>query len=150
MAAPLSGGTEMTKPKLSGLDEHSHVRLAHPDANDGIRILRRGLQLRGREQQPRRLDAGLFFPVVPARPQQFIALQRKLSTDLLNEYIRHVGPGIWAIPAGAPRDRTWARAVRLSASGATRLSCAGPVGSLRRSAPDVRPRRRTSSAVVVR
>ncbi|HTN55698.1 MAG TPA: Dyp-type peroxidase, partial [Microbacterium sp.] len=29
--APLSGGTEMTKPDLAGLDPRSHVRLAHPD-----------------------------------------------------------------------------------------------------------------------
>jgi deferrochelatase/peroxidase EfeB len=99
--APLSGGTEMTKPKLSGLDEHSHVRLAHPDANDGIRILRRGFNYVGGNNSLGRLDAGLFFLSYQRDPQQFIALQRKLSTDLLNEYIRHVGSGIWAIPAGA-------------------------------------------------
>lgn len=34
-------------------------------------------------------------------PAQFITLQRSLSSDLMNEYIRHVGTGIWAIPPGA-------------------------------------------------
>ncbi|MGB3373853.1 MAG: iron uptake transporter deferrochelatase/peroxidase subunit, partial [Microbacterium sp.] len=99
--APLSGGTEMTKPKLAGLDEHSHVRLAHPDANDGIRILRRGFNYVGGNNNLGRLDAGLFFLSYQRDPEQFISLQRKLSSDLLNEYIRHVGSGIWAIPAGA-------------------------------------------------
>jgi len=99
--APLSGGTEMTAPELLGLDEHSHVRLAHPDGNDGIRILRRGFNYVGGNNSLGRLDAGLFFLSYQRDPQQFISLQRRLSTDLLSEYIRHVGSGIWAVPAGA-------------------------------------------------
>jgi len=99
--APLSGGTEMTKPELSGLDEHSHVRLAHPEVNGGIRILRRGFNYVGGNNSLGRLDAGLFFLSYQRDPQQFISLQRKLSTDLLNEYIRHVGSGVWAVPPGA-------------------------------------------------
>jgi deferrochelatase/peroxidase EfeB len=99
--APLSGGTEMTRPKLAGLDEHSHVRLAHPDANGGIRILRRGFNYVGGNNTLGRLDAGLFFLAYVRDPEQFITLQRKLSTDLLNEYIRHIGSGIWAVPPGA-------------------------------------------------
>jgi len=99
--APLSGGTEGTAPKLSGLDAHSHVRLAHPDSNGGTRILRRGFNYVGGNNSLGRLDAGLFFLAYQRDPEQFIALQRKLSTDLLNEYIRHVGSGIWAVPAGA-------------------------------------------------
>ncbi|MGN7976728.1 iron uptake transporter deferrochelatase/peroxidase subunit [Microbacterium sp. 22195] len=99
--APLSGGTEGTAPKLSGLDEHSHVRLAHPDSNGGTRILRRGFNYVGGNNSLGRLDAGLFFLAYQRDPAQFIGLQRKLSTDLLNEYIRHVGSGVWAVPAGA-------------------------------------------------
>ena len=99
--APLSGGTEGTAPELSGLDEHSHVRLAHPDSNGGTRILRRGFNYVGGNNSLGRLDAGLFFLAYQRDPAQFIGLQRKLSTDLLNEYIRHVGSGIWAVPAGA-------------------------------------------------
>lgn len=48
-----------------------------------------------------RLDAGLFFLSYQRDPAQFITLQRSLSSDLMNEYIRHVGTGIWAIPPGA-------------------------------------------------
>ena len=33
-------------------------------------------------------------------PAQFIALQKALSTDLLNEYITHIGSGLWAVPPG--------------------------------------------------
>ena len=99
--APLSGGTEATAPELTGLDGHSHVRLAHPDSNGGTRILRRGFNYVGGNNSLGRLDAGLFFLAYQRDPAQFIGLQRKLSTDLLNEYIRHVGSGIWAVPAGA-------------------------------------------------
>lgn len=99
--APLSGGTEMTPPKLAGLDVHSHVRLAHPDSNDGVRILRRGFNYVGGNNALGRLDAGLFFLSYQRDPAQFIALQKRLSTDLLVEYIRHVGSGVWAVPPGA-------------------------------------------------
>ncbi|MFK4760391.1 iron uptake transporter deferrochelatase/peroxidase subunit [Microbacterium sp. ZW T5_45] len=101
--APLSGGDEFTAPVFSGsaIDENSHVRLAHPDQNDGIRILRRGFNYVDGNNELGRLDAGLFFLSYQRDPAQFITLQRRLSTDLMSEYIRHVGSGIWAIPAGA-------------------------------------------------
>ena len=101
--APLSGGDEFTAPDFSGatIDRNSHVRLAHPTQNDGVRILRRGYNYVDGNNALGRLDAGLFFLSYQRDPAQFIALQRKLSTDLMNEYIRHVGSGIWAIPPGA-------------------------------------------------
>ncbi|WP_336645269.1 iron uptake transporter deferrochelatase/peroxidase subunit [Microbacterium sp. USHLN186] len=99
--APLTGGTEMTPPKLSGLDPDSHVRLVHPSSNGGVRILRRGFNYVGGNNALGRLDAGLFFLSYQRDPEQFVTLQRRLSTDLLNEYIQHVGSGIWAIPGGA-------------------------------------------------
>ncbi|WP_067202607.1 iron uptake transporter deferrochelatase/peroxidase subunit [Microbacterium sp. XT11] len=101
--APLSGGDEFTEPDFSGsaIDAHSHVRLAHPEQNDGIRILRRGFNYVDGNNELGRLDAGLFFLSYQRDPRQFITLQRRLSTDLMNEYIRHVGSGIWAIPPGA-------------------------------------------------
>lgn len=98
--APLSGGDEMTAPKLAGLDARSHVRLAHPDENGGIRILRRGFNYVGGNNTLGRLDAGLFFLSYQRDPQQFISLQSRLSSDRLNEYIRHVGSGLWAVPGG--------------------------------------------------
>lgn len=100
--APLSGGDEFTAPSFASaaIDAHAHVSLAHPTRNDGIRILRRGYNYVDGNNELGRLDAGLFFLSYQRSPAQFVSLQRRLSTDLLNEYIRHVGSGIWAIPAG--------------------------------------------------
>jgi len=101
--APLSGGDEFSEPDFHGaaIDANSHVRLAHPDRNHGIRILRRGFNYVDGNNGLGRLDAGLFFLSYQRDPSQFITLQRQLSTDLMNEYVRHVGTGIWAIPRGA-------------------------------------------------
>ncbi|WP_396657002.1 iron uptake transporter deferrochelatase/peroxidase subunit [Microbacterium oxydans] len=100
--APLSGGDEFTAPDFHGkaIDADSHISLAHPEHNDGIRILRRGYNYVDGNNELGRLDAGLFFLSYQRDPAQFIALQRRLSTDLMNEYIRHVGSGVWAVPAG--------------------------------------------------
>lgn len=106
--APLSGGGEDTAPDFaaaaatgSAIDARSHVRLAHPDFNDGVRILRRGYNYVDGNTELGRLDAGLFFLAYQRTPDQFIRLQRALSTDLMNEYIRHIGSGVWAVPPGA-------------------------------------------------
>ena len=101
--APLSGGGEFTAPDFhsSAIDKNSHVSLAHPEQNDGVRILRRGYNYVDGNNALGRLDAGLFFLSYQRDPAQFITLQRRLSTDLMNEYITHVGSGVWAVPAGA-------------------------------------------------
>jgi deferrochelatase/peroxidase EfeB len=101
--APLSGGDEFTAPDFHSktIDANSHVSLAHPEQNDGIRILRRGYNYVDGNNALGRLDAGLFFLSYQRDPAQFISLQRRLSTDLMNEYIKHVGSGIWVVPAGA-------------------------------------------------
>lgn len=107
--APLSGGDELTDPDFAATDAGgaplvpatSHVRLAHPELNGGTRILRRGYNYVDGNNELGRLDAGLFFLSYQRTPEQFISLQRALSTDAMNEYIRHVGSGIWAVPPGA-------------------------------------------------
>ncbi|SDH38838.1 iron uptake transporter deferrochelatase/peroxidase subunit [Microbacterium pygmaeum] len=107
--APLSGGDEFTEPDFARTDAAgtplisatSHVRLAHPEFNGGIRILRRGYNFVDGNTDLGRLDAGLFFLSYQRSPEQFVTLQRALSTDTMNEYIRHIGSGIWAIPPGA-------------------------------------------------
>lgn len=107
--APLSGGDEFTEPDFEATDaagaaaisEVSHVRLAHPEFNDGTRILRRGYNFVDGNNDLGRLDAGLFFLSYQRSPEQFVQLQRALSTDVMNEYIRHVGSGLWAVPPGA-------------------------------------------------
>ena len=72
-----------------------------PTLNDGIRILRRGYNFVDGNNDLGRLDAGLFFLSYQRAPEQFVRLQRSLSTDVMNEYIRHVGSGVWAVPPGA-------------------------------------------------
>lgn len=109
--APLSGGGEFTQPDFratdasgrQAIDAASHVRLAHPSLNDGVRILRRGYNFVDGNNQLGRLDAGLFFLSYQRSPEQFVKVQRALSTDAMNEYVRHVGSGVWAIPPGVPQ-----------------------------------------------
>ena len=69
--------------------------------NAGTRLLRRGFNYVDGNNDLGRLSAGLFFLSYQRSPEQFIEIQRALSTDLFSEYSRHVGSGIWAIPPGA-------------------------------------------------
>jgi Dyp-type peroxidase family/Iron permease FTR1 family len=53
------------------------------------------------------IDAGLIFVAFVNDPEHFIAAQRKLgSVDRLNEYISHIGSGLFAIPPG-PRTGSY-------------------------------------------
>jgi deferrochelatase/peroxidase EfeB len=92
----------------------SHVRLAHPDHNGGVKLLRRGYNFVDGSDGLGRLDAGLFFMAYQRDPrQQFVTVQRNLARlDSLNEYIRHESSGVWACPAGVsgPQD-FWGRAL---------------------------------------
>jgi deferrochelatase/peroxidase EfeB len=110
VGAPLSGGTEFTEPLFDAkagdgsaiIADDAHVRLAHPDVNNGVRLLRRGYNFVDGNDGLGRLDAGLFFLSFQRSPEQFIAVQRSLAGhDALNEYIKHVGSAIFAIPPGA-------------------------------------------------
>ena len=116
--APLTGGTEFTpidftKKSADGspvIDMRSHVRLASPEGNGGVRILRRGYNYTdGQDPNTGKLAAGLFFIAYQQNPHtQFKALQSKLgASDLLNEYIAHIGGGIWAIPPGVGQAGDW-------------------------------------------
>lgn len=83
----------------------AHVRLASAQVNDGERILRRGYSFTdGVDERLGELEAGLFFICFQRDPErQFVAIQRRLgSSDALNEYIKHVGSAVFAVPPGAP------------------------------------------------
>jgi deferrochelatase/peroxidase EfeB len=81
----------------------SHVRLASARENGGARILRRGYSFtNGVDESLGELEAGLFFICFQRDPEQFVAIQRRLGqVDALNEYIKHVGSALFAIPPGA-------------------------------------------------
>ncbi|HEU4945724.1 MAG TPA: iron uptake transporter deferrochelatase/peroxidase subunit [Kribbella sp.] len=87
----------------------SHVRLAHPQFNNGAELLRRGYNFVDGSDGLGRLDAGLFFLAYQRDPRkQFIPVQRQLSrSDKMNEYIRHVGSGIFACPGGVQAGSFW-------------------------------------------
>ncbi|WP_310739464.1 iron uptake transporter deferrochelatase/peroxidase subunit [Microbispora sp. H10830] len=108
--APLTGHGEFDAPDFAkkGPDGtpviagNAHVRLAHPDAHGGARLLRRGYNFVDGSDGLGRLDAGLFFMAYQRDPRkQFVPIQRMLSQkDALNEYIKHVSSGLFACPPG--------------------------------------------------
>ncbi|HEY7074067.1 MAG TPA: iron uptake transporter deferrochelatase/peroxidase subunit [Solirubrobacteraceae bacterium] len=101
--APFGGHAEFDPIHAARLPPDSHVRLALPETNGGIQILRRGYNFTdGLDERLGQLDAGLFFIAFTRDPAHFVALQRRLGAhDKLNEYIEHVGSGVWAVPPGA-------------------------------------------------
>jgi deferrochelatase/peroxidase EfeB len=104
--APLTGHREKETPNFHAvaggkpvIDPTSHVALAAHENNGGTKILRRGYNFTDGINQRGQLDAGLLFISYQKDPEQFIRLQTRLgSSDLLNEYIAHIGSGIFAIP----------------------------------------------------
>lgn len=108
--APLTGANEhdpldFTAKGIDGLPTlplKAHVRLAAPETNKGVAILRRGYSYTdGIDPDSGQLDAGLFFIAYQRDPEQFATLQRRLgSVDALNEYIRHTGSAVFAVPPG--------------------------------------------------
>jgi deferrochelatase/peroxidase EfeB len=101
IGSPLGGTDEFQTLEPTALPADSHVRLAHPDTNGGVKILRRGYSFTDGLERLGQLDAGLFFLAFMRDPSAFVTLQNRLGAhDALNEYIKHVGSGLWAIPAG--------------------------------------------------
>ncbi len=108
--APLSGGHESTAPDfaLAGragaplVDASSHLALAHPEHNNGVRMLRRGYNYVDGSNRLGRLAAGLFFIAYVTDPRtHYIPMQAAMaSNDLLSEYLQHIGSGLWAVPPG--------------------------------------------------
>jgi deferrochelatase/peroxidase EfeB len=109
--APLGGSKESDPLDLEAekggepmIPVDAHVRLASASANGGERLLRRGYSFTdGVDESLGELEAGLFFIAFQRDPQrQFVPIQRRLgSNDALNEYIKHVGSAVFAVPPGA-------------------------------------------------
>ncbi|MBS1868278.1 MAG: deferrochelatase/peroxidase EfeB [Actinobacteria bacterium] len=83
----------------------AHIRLAAPETNGGIRILRRGYSyFDGADPDTGQIDAGLFFLSFQRDPQHFVALQRRLGVqDALAKHLSHTGSAIFAVPPGPRR-----------------------------------------------
>ncbi|MCK9897912.1 Dyp-type peroxidase [Frankia sp. AgB32] len=110
--APLSGGGEHTDPDFLAhtadgsavIATNSHVRLSHPQFNNGVRMLRRGYSYDAGLDADGEPDAGLFFLAFQADPRTaFTEVQRKLDRlDALSAFIRHTGSALFAVPPAAP------------------------------------------------
>ncbi|MHA6758551.1 iron uptake transporter deferrochelatase/peroxidase subunit [Streptacidiphilus sp. PAMC 29251] len=115
--APLTGAKEFDTPNFSAKDASgeavipmdSHVRLAAPENNQGLRILRRGYSYTdGIDPVTAQLVGGLFFLAYMKSPDQFVTLQRILGKhDALNEYIKHVSGGLFVSPPGLTAGKDW-------------------------------------------
>jgi deferrochelatase/peroxidase EfeB len=118
--APLSGKTEFDTPDFAArtasgghvISQRSHIALAAHENNNGIKILRRSYNYTDGISQFGQLDAGLLFIVYTKDPDNFVHLQRKLGgSDLLNEYISHIGSGVFAIPPAPTQGHYLAEAL---------------------------------------
>ena len=107
--APLSGGSEFTEPDFDMpghegpvIPADSHVRLVHPDFNDGVRLLRRGYNFVDGSTDLGVLDAGLFFLAYVRNPDtHFVPVQTKMAAhDAMMEYLKVTGSALFAVPSG--------------------------------------------------
>lgn len=105
--APLTGKSEFDTPDFGAknadgkpvIDPLSHVSLAARENNDGVMIRRRSYNYTDGLDGTGQLNAGLLFLSYQNDPQSFVRLQNRLgASDLLNEYIRHIGSAVFAVP----------------------------------------------------
>lgn len=104
---PLTGKRETDTPDFKKLDSDgnpvisavSHIALVAHENNGGVRILRRSYNFTDGRNDDGQLNAGLLFLAYTKDPGNFVTLQRRLgASDLLNEYISHIGSGLFAVP----------------------------------------------------
>ncbi len=97
--------------------ENAHVRLGAPQNNDGAQILRRaysydnGISMTAERWPPwhqgMELDAGLLFICYQRDPRRgFVKIFDRMSKfDMLNQFVTHVGGGLFACPGGVQAGR---------------------------------------------
>ncbi len=124
--APLDGRTESDVPdyaadlagKVTPLD--AHIRLANPREGGaaGHRILRRPFNYSNGVSKSGQLEMGLLFIAYQADLEKgFLAIQRRLTGEPLEEYIKPIGGGyFFALPGVRDEDDFLGRAL-LEASG---------------------------------
>jgi deferrochelatase/peroxidase EfeB len=115
--APLSGGSEFTKPDFEAknalgekaIAEDSHVALAHPTRHGGTKLHRRAYNYSNGTDRVGHIDAGLLFlSFQKDLEKQFVPIQRALANnDRMNEYIKVVGSAAYACPPGLAPGQYW-------------------------------------------
>jgi deferrochelatase/peroxidase EfeB len=123
--APIGATDEFATADLDATDgdgnpviaENAHIRLASPVTNNGVKILRRGysydngVSMVAERWPPWRhaleLDAGLMFVCYQRDPRTgFIGIFERMSRfDMMNQFVTHVGGGMFACPGGAMHGR---------------------------------------------
>ena len=112
--SPLTGTKEFDTPDFAAknseghpvIDPVSHVALAARENNGGVMIRRRSYNYTDGLAATGQLNAGLLFISYQNDPAHFITLQNRLGAhDLLNEYIRHIGSAIFAVPPAPEEGR---------------------------------------------
>jgi deferrochelatase/peroxidase EfeB len=95
------------------IPENAHVRLANAATNDGAQILRRGYSYNDGVnftaerwppwRQGMEYDSGLFFLCYQRDPRTGFAriFANMAKFDMLNQFVTHVGGGLFACPPGA-------------------------------------------------
>jgi deferrochelatase/peroxidase EfeB len=107
--APLGKTDEFDTPDLGSSDipANAHIRLASPEHNGGIHLLRRGYSFTDGIDATGNLLGGLFFIAYMKDPKQFVTVQTALAGDALNEYIQHIGSGVFVCPPGVTPGQYW-------------------------------------------
>ncbi len=118
--APLGKEREHDPPDFESMDadgnpviaENAHLRMAAPETNSGVQILRRGYSYNDGAnftaerwppwRQGIEYDAGLLFMAYQRDPRTgFIPLFENMAKlDALNQFTTHVGSGLFACPGG--------------------------------------------------
>lgn len=100
--APLGSVDERDPVDVTALPADSHVALAHPDANAGHKLLRRGYSFVDGSDGLGRLDAGLFFLAFCRDPAtQYVPMQARMARrDAMAEYFVHTASGLYVVPPG--------------------------------------------------
>ena len=103
------GRKKDTGARLRALPATAHIRLASPEANRGVRLLRRGYSFSDGADSTGSPDAGLLFLAFQRDPRrQFVVVQQRLAAhDALNEYALHTGSGVYAVLPGVARGESW-------------------------------------------
>ena len=100
--APFGKKDEFDEVDLSKLPVDSHVRLAK-EVN--LPILRRSYSYSdGIDERTGQFDSGLIFIAYQKDPDRFVKIQTNLgAVDKMNEYITHIGSGLFACFAGVEK-----------------------------------------------
>lgn len=104
--APIGAKHEFDKIDLEKKDEKgkhvipeiAHMHIAH---KTGLSLLRRSFSYASGVDDKGQFDAGLLFISFQKSPSQFITIQNAFgNVDKMNEYITHIGSGLFACFAG--------------------------------------------------